>query len=48
VKANILTVGAYGKIRLPDVTGVPAPVWFAGLTVVALVFFVWAERRQTR
>lgn len=47
VKANILTVGAYGKIRLPDVTGVPAPVWLAGLTIVALVFFVWAERRQT-
>jgi hypothetical protein len=46
VKANILTVGAYGKIRLPDVTGVSAPVWFAGLAVLALVFFVWAERRQ--
>ena len=46
VKANILTVGAYGKIRLPDMTGVPAPVWFAGLAVFALVFFVWAERQQ--
>ena len=48
VKANILTVGAYGKIRLPDMTGVPAPVWFAGLAVFALVFFVWAERQQSR
>ena len=46
VKANILTVGAYGKIRLPDVTGIPAPVWFAGLTLVAIAFFVWAERQQ--
>ena len=48
VKANILTVGAYGKIRLPDITGVPAPVWFAGLAVFALAFFVWAERHQSR
>ena len=46
VKANILTVGAYGKIRLPDITGISAPVWFAGLTVLALAFFVWAERRR--
>ena len=48
VKANILTVGAYGKIRLPDVTGVSAPIWFAGLALVAIVFFVWAERQQSR
>ena len=46
VKANILTVGAYGKIRLPDVTGIPSPVWFAGLTLVAIAFFIWAERQQ--
>lgn len=48
VKANILTVGAYGKIRLPDITGVSAPVWFAGLAVLAVGFFIWAERRQSR
>jgi uncharacterized membrane protein YedE/YeeE len=48
VKANILTVGAYGKIRLPDITGVPAPVWFAGLAVIAVAFFIWTERRETR
>ena len=46
VKANILTVGAYGKIRLPDVTGVPAPVWFAGLTVIAIGFFIWVEKHE--
>ncbi len=48
VKANILTVGAYGKIRLPDITGISSPVWFAGLALVAIVFFVWAERQQSR
>ncbi len=48
VKANILTVGAYGKIRLPDITGISSPVWFAGLALVAIVFFVWAERQQNR
>jgi hypothetical protein len=46
--ARVDWVGAYGKIRLPDITGVPAPVWFAGLTAVALLFFIWAERRQPR
>lgn len=48
VKANVLTVGAYGKLRLPDITGVPAPWWFALLAIVALGFFVWVERRERR
>ena len=46
VKANILTVGAYGKVRLPEITGISAPVWFAGLTVIAVAFFIWVERRE--
>ena len=48
VKAHILTVGAYGKITLPDVTGIPAPVWFAVLTAGALGFFVWVEKHELR
>lgn len=39
IKDHILTVAAWGKIRLPDVTGIPDPVWFGLLLVIALVVF---------
>ena len=45
VKANVLKVWALGKVRLPDLTGIGDPVWFAVLAVGALAFFVWLERR---
>lgn len=45
VKANILPVGAMGKVQLPALLGVTAPVIFAVLAVVALVFFALLERR---
>jgi uncharacterized membrane protein YedE/YeeE len=45
IKANILGVWALGKVRLPDLTGVQDIVWFAGLGLIALVLFVWLERR---
>jgi uncharacterized protein len=45
VKAHILGVWAFGKVRLPDVTGIPDLVWFAVLALGALAFFVWLERR---
>jgi hypothetical protein len=48
VKANILKVGALGKIRLPEITGVADVYWFAGLAVFALGFFFWVERRDAR
>lgn len=48
VKANILKVGAFGKIRLPEITGLSDPWWFGGLTVLALGLFFWVERRAAR
>jgi hypothetical protein len=45
IKANILDVWALGKVRLPELTGVHDIVWFAGLGLIALVLFVWLERR---
>jgi uncharacterized membrane protein YedE/YeeE len=45
IKAHVLTVGAYGKIRLPEITGIPAPAWFAFLAVGAIAFFWWVETR---
>lgn len=46
IKANIFSIAALGPIRLPDATGIPDLVWFAGLIVVALALFAWVERRN--
>lgn len=42
----ILPVGALGKVRLPDVTGVPAWLWFTGLAVGAVLLFRAIERHE--
>jgi uncharacterized membrane protein YedE/YeeE len=39
IKQHILSVASFGKIRLPEVTGIPEAAWFAGLLVLALVVF---------
>ena len=39
VEANIQKVGALGKVRLPDVTGVPDWGWFGILIAMAAVIF---------
>ncbi|MBN9601020.1 MAG: YeeE/YedE family protein [Afipia sp.] len=48
VKANILPVGAMGKMQLPALLGVSAPVIFAGLAAIAVGFFVLLERGAAR
>jgi uncharacterized membrane protein YedE/YeeE len=48
VKANILPVGAMGKVQLPALLGVGAPVIFAALAAVALIFFALLERGAAR
>jgi len=44
VKANILPVGAIGKVQLPQLLGVGAPVVLAGLAIGAILMFAWIER----
>ena len=44
VKANILPVGAMGKVQLPQLFGLGAPVIFAALAVVSIVAFALLER----
>lgn len=46
VKAHILPVAAYGKIRIPDLTGAPDLIWFAALAISAGALFYWVERRD--
>ncbi len=46
ISQKILPVGALGKVRLPDVTGVPALVWFVALLGIALTVFFLIERAE--
>ncbi len=48
VKSHILNVWALGKVRLPDITGVPDAVWFLALAVIGAAFFYWIEQRDAR
>ena len=46
--AHILPVAALGKVRLPDVTGVPALVWFLALIAIAITVFILVEKIERR
>ncbi|CCE04850.1 conserved membrane hypothetical protein [Bradyrhizobium sp. STM 3843] len=48
LKAHILNVWALGKLRLPDLTGVPDAVWFAALAILAGAFFLWVESTEAK
>lgn len=48
IAKNILPVAALGKVRLPDVTGVPAFVWFAALIAIGVTVFILIERAERR
>lgn len=48
VRDHILSVAAWGKIRLPDVTGVHDAVWFAILAIIAIVVFVMIEKLERK
>ncbi|MBS0660975.1 MAG: YeeE/YedE family protein [Verrucomicrobia bacterium] len=41
---HLQKVAALGKVRLPDLTGVPDWIWFVALAVLALAVFSWIER----
>ena len=46
VKANLLPVGALGKIRLPELLQVPAWALYAGLVLLAGTVFFFLEQRD--
>lgn len=45
---HLQKVAAFGKVRLPDITGIPEWAWFVLLTIVALAVFSWIERVERR
>lgn len=46
LKAHVLNVWALGKVRLPDVTGIPDVIWFAALAAIAIAGFWWIESHE--
>jgi hypothetical protein len=48
VETHIQTVAALGKLRLPDLTGIPDVAWFAFLIVIAGGVFWFLETRPKR
>lgn len=45
LNAHILNVWTYGKVRLPDVTGIPDAALFVLLAMGAVTAFYWIERK---
>jgi len=43
VQQNLLPVGAYGKLRLPEMTGIPSVVWVAVIAVVWYLIYRMLE-----
>lgn len=46
VKTSILSVGAMGKMRLPDATGIPDLAWWVILIPISLVVFRLIGKRE--
>lgn len=46
VRQNILSVGAWGKVRLPDTLGLPDIAWFAILAGVAVIVLALVPRLE--
>lgn len=48
VAAHILPVGAYGKLRLPELLGLPEWVCYAGLVVMAISVFALVAKAEKK
>jgi len=48
LKTHVLTVAAFGKARLPELTGAPDFVWLLALALLAGVAFYFVEKRPAR
>ncbi|MFA5041393.1 MAG: YeeE/YedE thiosulfate transporter family protein [Bdellovibrionales bacterium] len=48
VKPNVLSVWSYGKVRLPELTGIPDFLCFLALALGVVALFYFIERRDAR
>ena len=46
IQSNILTIGSLGKIRLPDITGIPDLFWLGGLLILAGLVFHFLDHME--
>jgi uncharacterized membrane protein YedE/YeeE len=44
IKSNVLSVWSLGKMRLPEVTGIPDLFWLGALLLVAVILFRFLDR----
>ena len=47
IQENLSSVLSYGKIRLPDITGIGDLYWFAGLIILSVILFRFLDRRTS-
>jgi uncharacterized membrane protein YedE/YeeE len=48
IAANVLPVGAYGKVRLPELLGLPEWVCYAGLIAMAAGIFALVHKAEAK
>jgi uncharacterized membrane protein YedE/YeeE len=48
VAANIIPIGAYGKLRLPELLGLPEWVCYAGLVVMTAGIFAFVRKAEAK
>ncbi|MCS7042964.1 MAG: YeeE/YedE family protein [Bryobacteraceae bacterium] len=44
--ARLRALADFGPVTLPQITGIPAHVWFAAVLVFAVLFFRWIDSRR--
>lgn len=47
IRDHLLPVASWGKVRLPDFTGISDPYWFALLLLIVVPLFRWLDREET-
>ena len=45
IQSHILNVAAMGKVRLPEVTGIPSIAWWVVLVAISIAVFYWLEKK---
>jgi uncharacterized membrane protein YedE/YeeE len=47
IQDGFMKIGDFGKVRLPEITGIPEVAWWAGLAVIAGILFVFLPKTRS-